>query len=113
MGARAEVVLFGPGSLPIPTSTAPLDLEKRGRKGEELLEQILREVLGTELPPKLTWSVMDGHPVGVLIGRTTDADLLVVGARGEGGFTGLLTGSVSEQCVRHAACSVVVVRSRA
>jgi hypothetical protein len=55
------MVLFGPGSLPIPTSTAPLDLEKRGRKGEELLEQILREVLGTELPPKLTWSVMDGH----------------------------------------------------
>ena len=52
---------------------------------------------------------MDGHPVGVLIGRTTDADLLVVGARGEGGFTGLLTGSVSEQCVRHAACSVMVV----
>jgi len=55
---------------------------------------------------------MDGHPVGVLIGRTTDADLLVVGVRGEGGFTGLLTGSVSEQCVRHAACSVVVVRPR-
>jgi len=90
----------------------PLDLEKRGRKGEEVLEQILRDVLGTQLPSKLTWYVMDGHPVGVLIGRTTDADLLVVGARGEGGFTGLLTGSVSEQCVRHAACSVVVVRPR-
>jgi nucleotide-binding universal stress UspA family protein len=89
-----------------------LDLEKRGRKGEEVLEQILREVLGTQLPSKLTWYVMDGHPVGVLIGRTTDVDLLVVGARGEGGFTGLLTGSVSEQCVRHAACSVVVVRPR-
>jgi nucleotide-binding universal stress UspA family protein len=48
----------------------------------------------------------------VLLGRTVDADLLVVGARGEGGFTGLLTGSVSEQCVRHAAGSVMVVRPK-
>jgi nucleotide-binding universal stress UspA family protein len=107
------MVLFGPGSLPIPASTAPFDVEERGRTGEEVLEQILREALGTHLPPKLTWYVMDGHPVGVLVGRTTEADLLVVGARGEGGFTGLLTGSVSEHVVRHAACSVVVVRSRA
>ena len=109
---QLPMVLFGPGSIPIPTATAPLDLEERARKDEEVLEQILREVLGTQLPPRLSWYVMDGHPVGVLIGRTTDADLLVVGARGEGGFTGLLTGSVSEQCVRHAACSVVVVRPR-
>ena len=47
---QLPMVLFGPGSLPIPTATTPLDLEKRGRKGEEVLEQILREVLGTQLP---------------------------------------------------------------
>jgi nucleotide-binding universal stress UspA family protein len=45
-----------------------------------------------------------------LVAAATDADLLVVGSRGIGGFEGLLLGSVSQYCSRHARCSVVVVR---
>jgi nucleotide-binding universal stress UspA family protein len=55
--------------------------------------------------------VAHGHPAGVLIDRSQDADLLVVGTRGHGGFTGMLLGSVSTHCVQHARCPVVVVRS--
>jgi nucleotide-binding universal stress UspA family protein len=106
------MALFGPGSIPIPTTTAPLDLEARARTSEQALQQLLHEVFGDQLPSRLTWHFEEGHPVGVLLGRSAEADLLVVGARGGGGFAGLLTGSVSEQCVRHAACSVVVVRAK-
>jgi nucleotide-binding universal stress UspA family protein len=50
-----------------------------------------------------------GHPAEVLCDLAEDADLLVVGARGLGGFRGLLLGSVTQQVVGHATCPVVVV----
>ena len=45
----------------------------------------------------------------VLLDTAADADLLVLGSRGLGGFRGLLLGSVSQQCVTHATCPTVVV----
>jgi nucleotide-binding universal stress UspA family protein len=53
-----------------------------------------------------------GQPAEVLIDVAAKARMLVVGSRGRGGFRSLLLGSVSEQCVRHALCPVLVVRSR-
>jgi nucleotide-binding universal stress UspA family protein len=53
--------------------------------------------------------VVEGHPAEVLIKAATGARLLVVGSRGHGTFAGLMLGSVSQHCVQHAPCPVVVV----
>jgi nucleotide-binding universal stress UspA family protein len=52
---------------------------------------------------------LEGQPATVLIDSSKDADLLVVGSRGLGGFRGLLLGSVGAQCAHHARCPVLIV----
>jgi nucleotide-binding universal stress UspA family protein len=54
--------------------------------------------------------VVQGPPALVLLRASEDAALLVVGSRGHGAFAGMMLGSVSEHCVSHASCPVVVVR---
>jgi nucleotide-binding universal stress UspA family protein len=54
--------------------------------------------------------VLHAAPAESLIRCSQTARMLVVGSRGRGGFSQLALGSVSEQCVRHAACPVLVTR---
>lgn len=56
--------------------------------------------------------VVRGHPAQVLVDQAKGADLLVVGSRGHGGFTGMLLGSVSQHVIALAPCPVVVVPDR-
>ena len=53
-----------------------------------------------------------GQPVETFLAIARDARMLVVGSRGRGGFAALLLGSVSELCLHHAACPVLVVPRR-
>ena len=50
-------------------------------------------------------------PARALLDAAYNSDMLVVGARGLGGFRGLLLGSVSQHCVHHATVPTVVVRN--
>lgn len=83
----------------------------RGRS-EELLDALLGELeeplRGVQVQHLV---VEDRRPAEALVELSADADLLVVGTRGRGGFTSLLPGSVSHAVVLHARCPVVVVPS--
>ncbi len=61
---------------------------------------------------EVTTVVREGNPSHVLLEEAGDAELLVVGSRGLGGFRGLLLGSVSQQCAHHAPCPLVIVPHR-
>ena len=54
--------------------------------------------------------VVQGHAADVLVRAAEGADLLVVGSRGHGGFAEMLLGSVSQHCVHHAPCPVLILR---
>jgi len=85
------------------------DQEKARQAAEELTLKAASQ-LGEAKPASITVRAIIGFPAEELIKASGDADLLVVGSRGAGGFTKLIVGSVSSQVVHHATCPVVVVR---
>jgi nucleotide-binding universal stress UspA family protein len=60
-------------------------------------------------PESVTVRAVCGIPAEELVAASKDADMVVVGSRGNGGFARLLLGSVSSQVVHHAHCPVVVI----
>jgi nucleotide-binding universal stress UspA family protein len=97
-----------PAAFPL-TTPAPLAYDM-GPKVEEQLEAIISQVR-REFPSIEISSVVREEWAGrALLAAAEGADLLVVGSRGHGAVIGLLLGSVSEYCVTHATCPVVVVR---
>jgi nucleotide-binding universal stress UspA family protein len=65
--------------------------------------------LGDQQPKSVNVVALSGFPATTLIDASENADLIVVGSRGGGGFGALFLGSVSSQVVHHAKCPVVVV----
>jgi nucleotide-binding universal stress UspA family protein len=106
-GATLEVVTTWhyPVSYGFPT-IADVDWQQ----GAKLTQEHACTAAGLPDDLPLVSTVVEGHPAYELVGRSYGADLLVVGSRGHGGFTGMLVGSVSGHVVAHASCPVVVVR---
>jgi nucleotide-binding universal stress UspA family protein len=89
---------------------ADQDLTKRAREAaQEETDIVLGKVSEEERPPSVTVRAVTGVPAEELLDAAADADLLVVGSRGAGGFKRLLMGSVCTQVTHHAHCPVVVI----
>jgi nucleotide-binding universal stress UspA family protein len=72
------------------------------------LEEFRAEVPDNEVP--IETRLLEGSAADGLVAESRDADLVVVGTRGRGGFSSLLLGSVSAEVAHHARCPVVLVR---
>lgn len=76
------------------------------------LSNSIRAVTSSDSPVGIRSVVRHGNAARVLLDAADGADLLVVGSRGYGGFAEALLGSVSQHCVHHARCPVVIIRGR-
>lgn len=82
----------------------PTELNNASRT---MLAETVRNALGDDAA--LEQRVRRGHPAESLVQASKEAQHLVVGSRGHGGFTGLLLGSVSQHIIAHARCPVTVM----
>ncbi|GAA4990399.1 universal stress protein [Kitasatospora paranensis] len=109
-GAAVEVVACW--QYPVATGwTVPIaadeDLAGLARK---VLDDSIAAATEAHHPVEIRPRVVEAGAAPGLLDAARGAELLVVGSRGHGGFTGALLGSVGQHCVQHAPCPVVVVR---
>jgi nucleotide-binding universal stress UspA family protein len=76
---------------------------------QEAADKAVGQLVGEARPASVTISAVSGNAAEELISASRDADLVVVGSRGVGGFARLALGSTSSHVVHHAHCPVVVV----
>jgi nucleotide-binding universal stress UspA family protein len=97
--------MYGEGAVLI--SLDQIEAETRAQLSNTINETVTDPLVRDQIEQV----IVSGHPASVLEIESKNCDLLVVGARGHGGFLGLLLGSISDQIVKHAQCPVVVVRT--
>ena len=112
-GARLRVVATYFPEYAVHGHTHPLTASETGIEVdiEAQTRRMVEEALaGDVATPPVDIVVAPGPAAGVLIDKSGEVDVLVLGHRGRGGFASMLLGSVSLQCVLHAHCPVIVVR---
>jgi nucleotide-binding universal stress UspA family protein len=100
------VVGFGGGAVVYPEDK--IETERAREAAQAETDKALAEV-GEPRPESVIVTAVHGFPTEVLIDASRDADMVVLGSRGVGGFGRLLMGSVTSQVAHHAACPVLIV----
>lgn len=99
------------GSMPGEAAAVRHELmDELGDDARAVVEQALEAVAAETAGLTVSTEVVEGSAGSVLVEAADGAELLVVGSRGRGGFTGLLLGSTGRYCAHSAPCPVVIVR---
>ena len=96
---------FGPVAYPQDQNLA----EQAAKAAQEDTDSAIEDLGTQSRPPSVTVRAVIGMPGAEILNAAQDADMIVLGSRGAGGFAKLLMGSVSLQVTQHAHCPVVVI----
>jgi nucleotide-binding universal stress UspA family protein len=89
---------------------ADAELAEHARKiAQDETDEALGKLAEDARPPEVAVLAVPGFPAEEILGVAKDADMIVLGSRGAGGFKKLLMGSVALQVTHHAHCPVVVI----
>ncbi|WP_309141348.1 universal stress protein [Streptomyces composti] len=110
-GLRVVHAFFWP-ALHVPLGASPYGPAEGGLQNmaERLLNEAVQRAKATEPEVEVTDVMITGEPLTVLEAQSREAELVVVGTRGMGGFVGLLVGSTAVHLAAHGQCPVLVVR---
>ncbi len=109
-GATVEAVYaWDPGPIVSLGMPPMLDWEPLREAANARSHEIVAETVGSDSGVRIVAKTATGHAAEVLVDRSAQADLLVVGSRGLGGLKGMVLGSVGHHCAAHAHCPVVIV----
>lgn len=120
LGAQIDVLIAWQTPFPVIELVSlgfDLDLTEFNERPFEIaelrIEKVIKHVFGEVSPhgpPGITRIVSEGYPGLVLVEKSNEADLLVLGNRGHSPFVETLLGSVSQHCLAHAKCPVVIIK---
>ncbi len=108
--ARLRVVHVWDAPFEPTWGTMGIDIARYETAARDLLDEEISRAPSTT-PVTVEKVPIRGPAAATLVKLSKDADLLVVGSRGHGGFTALRLGSVSQQVAQHSECPVVIVHS--
>jgi nucleotide-binding universal stress UspA family protein len=103
-----QVAVDAWGLAPMRLPTDEKEREQVHAAAQQMVDKAIAQA-GAKRPPSVRVKAVSGIPTEVFVDASRDADLLVLGQRGAGGFGRLLLGSVTSQVVEHAECPVTIV----
>jgi nucleotide-binding universal stress UspA family protein len=106
---QGEIIAIFAWQMPMIGVPGAFDRDEIERFSTAFLDETVSAIADHSSVP-ITRLVAQGDVSVSLIEVSRDADMLVLGSRGRGGFAGLKLGSVSQACVQWAQCPVVIVK---